>query len=385
MTREWVRTGRLPLLGCLLALALAGCELDEGPRRPPYPQLDPRGAFPELRPDTRKADNGVDGADGADGTEEDWLEGACGGDPADPRQWLVGGSLAVNLPDPSWRALAGPGAGHRLLRIEDGGDVVAWAYFEDMGGNDGPEGLRRFLYRVDRALVKPPLPPPPPPTPPQEVAGEDPLSPAVAPPADPAGDPPAAPDSPVADLSASAPPQAETAQGSIPEPQRTGEPGDPSAQKPTIEPPPVSVADAVGAAGEALGDAVDAADAALERLLPRDGYTSLPGSFTGWRWVGRCRNDPTLPTLRLARTAGTWRHEGVSDAAYMVVGSASLGRGVGVYLAVVAVYPPDNPKALDLASMLASFHAGHGRGGFQPGTDPEVFTEWAESFGLSAL
>lgn len=136
-----------------------------------------------------------------------------------------------------------------------------------------------------------------------------------------------------------------------------------------------------------LAEAVEALFTATTRTLGRGiGYRSTPGSFTGWRWVGR--NDHDLE-LRLGRTRGIWGTQDPVDAglaatltvletemetldlasgrlqagtatgtwrgraASLVLGSAVSGPSSGVHLAMLCLEAPTCPVAEEMARFLA--------------------------------
>lgn len=119
------------------------------------------------------------------------------------------------------------------------------------------------------------------------------------------------------------------------------------------------------------------------------GFRSTPGTFTGWRWVGR---NPHGVALRIGRQSGTWAdpqplptrfqqavaslaagtggsgpwmaEAGVSGIrleipAYLVLGSvAERQEESGVHLALLCVRTPDCSVARDLAAFLDSLQIG---------------------------
>jgi hypothetical protein len=88
------------------------------------------------------------------------------------------------------------------------------------------------------------------------------------------------------------------------------------------------------------------------RLLlagPALAFRRSPGTFTGWKWIGRNANGVEI---RLARASGTWGP--AKSPALLVFGTASLGESFGVHLAIVCEASPGCAQAEDLARLLDS-------------------------------
>jgi hypothetical protein len=176
---------------------------------------------------------------------------------------------------------------------------------------------------------------------------------------------------------------------------------DPRLSTHVIYPPLVAVG--FKALGERTGfPPVDVA-LALQKATTRTsgvglGYTSTPGSFTGWRWVGHSRHGLDL---RLGRTSGTWGaafaqgdptalqllneiarqvpelrrvadnmgevmrggasgRGGGSTPAWMVLGSVQRSEALGVHIAIICERQPVCPVANELSRLVGSIRMAEG-------------------------
>lgn len=158
--------------------------------------------------------------------------------------------------------------------------------------------------------------------------------------------------------------------------------------------------------GHDLGRFQARVDRALELSGPAGdpiGYTSDPGSFVGWRWLGPCRSSKLLPPeepneiqtprnlpyLRLSRSQGRWhrRADGRPVPAFQVLATVGWPErpNTGLQLALVCARTPECPQAPDLARMLGSLRLGDGAGaggGVMGGA--ERFAELAEAVGIGS-
>lgn len=101
--------------------------------------------------------------------------------------------------------------------------------------------------------------------------------------------------------------------------------------------------------------------------VPLD-YRSSRDSFSGWRWFGQ---NPADVTLRFGRTQGRWsapesgaEGEGaVTSSAWMLLGSANLGGGLGAHIAIICKQSPRCPVAEELSEFLAEMAPASGIAG----------------------
>lgn len=131
---------------------------------------------------------------------------------------------------------------------------------------------------------------------------------------------------------------------------------------------------------------------------PSSGYSSERGSFSGWKWIGRClvvgsspevaARNQLKPFLRLSRTHGTWQRpsQSLAEPAIMVLGTVTLPdrSDFGFHLAIVCIGARRCDAAPELLRFVgslrvASTDAGTGAG---LGSVPRYFEEMAEEVGI---
>lgn len=88
-------------------------------------------------------------------------------------------------------------------------------------------------------------------------------------------------------------------------------------------------------------------------------YQSSRNTFSGWRWFG---HNPAEVMMRFGRTEGQWRApdsggEGALSNAWMLLGSADLGAGLGTHIAIICKQSPQCPVAEELSAFLAGMAA----------------------------
>ena len=345
------------LLAALLALGtLAGCVPEDGPRRTPFPRLDPSGPFAELAAGGQRGQASAAPAERSR-FDEVILAGrapSTSPQPTTRRQVVrIAGGLQAEIPldFDRWR-WAHDGRASLIVYGRPGGRPEALVYAEvasRLADSFPSVEVKRFQLTVD----------------PSATAGRLFLAQLLRL-FGPTGVGRANP--------AAAPASTSAADAGLPGPAATPPPAS-GLPEPEVAPPPLS----------------EGALAALQGCLARTlgqglGFASAPRSFTGWRWVGRNRSHLEV---RLGRNRGVWgaaaappsglraalsqvagagwdlcrqRSEVSSrtsvtpfpaQPASLVWGSATQPElGAAVHLAVLCTQSPACPVARDLAHLL---------------------------------
>lgn len=376
---RWSWWGTL-VLGSVLMLTAGGCRYAEDVLERQEPRVDPRQVFPAFS---------LTSDDGSGRDIGPWSFPLCEGwEGTGVDRLRLGGLFTAELPPEKGWVQAGSSQAVILVHYPSGSSLAsAYLYAEKIDSKGLGAGLRTFLQRVDRRVDLTGLPdlfrfPAL-----DRAEGGQAKVRTTKVPAEPSGD-------------LSGDPQAVPSEE---EPSVTQDVPDAPAEAPFGE---NTTADSTMASPEPV-EGTSRGKASLEALKTlQPGYTSEPGSFSGWKWLGTCAppqapseavTDPSPPEdvsadgamkpfLRFSRSVGEWRLQPGAEPkpAFQVLATVTLPdrRNYGVHLAIVCTALPQCSEAPTLARLLGSIRVSPGAGTEGDGRGGESLRELTEEMGI---